>query len=454
MKVTKIHIKDFHQFKDFEVDLTYPKGHIKEGMPLDKVCFIGQCGTGKTKLLDFISGHTHNKNSFLLKYSPVSNKKNYVSIQNFSLRYNQWVEVTNRNDIKIINYKAESVKNNGVSIQSERFNKLDDEYILNVKPNLICYPAELKYEMDDSVATVDFKERAVLDFSIEKASAIWTLILTEIQEFQEKELAIRQELSRVVEDNKNDLEAIRIALKALEDWQKSSFNPIVDISEKCLNPILSRFNLRVKTKLDIQKKDDIGFIKIEDLNGNEIPYGLWSTGTKQVVLSALPLYLLKPEHTIIVFDEPERSLYPDIQKEIIDYYLSLTKECQLFFSTHSPIIASSFEPWEIIELKFDKEGHVYQEKYYEGERHIDNYTINPNYLTYDLILSKVFDLKETYPAIRDEKITEVLMLRNQLNKLKKENKLTEAQGKELYQRYIKLAKQLSWEFEIPTYEEA
>ena len=42
MKITKIHLKDFHQFKDLTIDLTYLKGHEKEGQPLDKVCFIGQ----------------------------------------------------------------------------------------------------------------------------------------------------------------------------------------------------------------------------------------------------------------------------------------------------------------------------------------------------------------------------------------------------------------------------
>ena len=54
MKISKIYIKDFHQFKDFTLDLTYPQGHKKAGQPLDKVCFIGQSGTGKTSLLELI----------------------------------------------------------------------------------------------------------------------------------------------------------------------------------------------------------------------------------------------------------------------------------------------------------------------------------------------------------------------------------------------------------------
>ena len=63
MKITRIQIKDFHQFKDIDIDLTYPLGHKKAGQPLDKVCIIGQSGTGKTTLLKFIDGHTYNVNS-------------------------------------------------------------------------------------------------------------------------------------------------------------------------------------------------------------------------------------------------------------------------------------------------------------------------------------------------------------------------------------------------------
>lgn len=75
----------------------------------------------------------------------------------------------------------------------------------------------------------------------------------------------------------------------MKEWKKTEFNPIQDIADNCLNKLLVPFKLRVKTELDIKSKDDIGFIKIEDYLGNEIPNGLWSTGTKQVILSAMPL---------------------------------------------------------------------------------------------------------------------------------------------------------------------
>jgi len=50
-------------------------------------------------------------------------------------------------------------------------------------------------------------------------------------------------------------------------------------------------------------------------------------------------------------------------------------------------------------LKFNNEGTVYQEKYYKGERHVDNYFIDPRYLRWDVILMRVFDL-----AVEGQKI--------------------------------------------------
>ena len=54
MKVTELYIQEYNQFKDFRLDLTYPEGHPKAGQALEKVCFIGQSGTGKTSLIEIL----------------------------------------------------------------------------------------------------------------------------------------------------------------------------------------------------------------------------------------------------------------------------------------------------------------------------------------------------------------------------------------------------------------
>jgi predicted ATPase len=446
MKISKIHIKDFHQFKDFTLDLTYPQGHEKAGQPLDKVCFIGQSGTGKTSLLELIPKFLYNYETNLINKSHIDSILNNVY---FDINFG----ISNEYAVNNINFNKESnneiywdgwsnAKLYGLEISNEECIDFFDEWQNKVATKLIYFPANLNYDID-----LDFdnklEKRKIIDFSQDKISTVWNLILEKIQTYQEQELKIRQDISKVVEKSSNDIKAIQEAVKQLEDWKKTEFNPIKDVADNCLDPLLSKFKLRVKTELDFKTKDDIGFIKIEDFEGNEIPHGLWSTGTKQVILSALPLYLLKPKHTVILFDEPERSLYPDLQRTVVNYYSSLAESCQFFYSTHSPIIASSFDPWEIVELKFNKEGKVYRETYFEGENHVDNYKWNPKYMRWDDILQRVFDLEDDGSPDRKVKLDELATLNVKFKKLKTKGQEYSVEALEIIANIEKLSKELS-----------
>jgi hypothetical protein len=66
----------------------------------------------------------------------------------------------------------------------------------------------------------------------------------------------------------------------------------------------------------------------------------------------------KIERGFLLVDEPENSLYPDLLYDLIDEYLSIIENTQLFVATHSPIIAAQFEPYERIHLDFDDRGFV------------------------------------------------------------------------------------------------
>jgi predicted ATP-dependent endonuclease of OLD family len=442
MKISKIEIKDFHQFKDFSIDLTYPIGHVKEGMPLDKVCFIGQSGTGKTSLLELIPKHLYDYDTNLIKKCQNSRlieqtKFTFSFGESFKYRFTVYLKMLHdyKNNITGLQQSLYEVKN-----EDKVFDK---EQLENIFPKKsIYFPSNLDFNLDIE-EEFDMNKKFFIDFSQEKVANVWNLILENIQKYQEEELQIRQEIAKTVEQSSNNLETIQKALKKLEEWKKSEFNPIQDVADHCLDKLLGNFKLKVKTELDIKTKDDIGFIKIEDYDKNEIPNGLWSTGTKQVVLSALPLYLLKPKHTIILFDEPERSLYPDLQRTVIDYYSSLVEDCQFFYATHSPIIASSFDPWEIVELKFDSNYKVYREVYYEGENHVDNYKWNPKYMRWDDILQRVFDLQDDGSPLRREKLNELATYNVKYRKLEKKGALDQPEAKEIINNIEKLSKELS-----------
>jgi hypothetical protein len=186
---------------------------------------------------------------------------------------------------------------------------------------------------------------------------------------------------------------------------------------------------------------------LKTLQDTEISIQAASTGTKQILLSAIPLALIETANKIILFDEPERSLFPDVQRTLIKYYTDLAPEAQFFFATHSPIIASQFEPWEIVELKFNENGNVYREDYLKKDmsRHIDNYKFYPKYMRWDSILTEIYDLDAEGQPEREEEL-EKLAETNQAIKYYKEKGNTE-KVQELIIEYKKIAEKLRWKID-------
>jgi ABC-type lipoprotein export system ATPase subunit len=443
MKISRLSIKDYHQFKHLDLDLTYPKGHPKEGKPLDKVCFIGQSGTGKTTLLNFLFENT-------MSESGIGTSNNFELEDKLSINFlfqGYETKITTTKEIEV------RKKDNGKSLDEDgeeyrEYKKQLALFLHRHKPLLIFFPSKLRYNSFVNRNISGSKTKKIYDFGENDMEVVWNRILNDIQKHQEKALALTQEVAKLATGENSDSQELQALLEQLRELGSLESNPLKQIAEKCLDPVLKNFQLKVKTELDIRTKEDIGNIKIIDVHGEEIPFNALSTGTKQIIFSALPLYTVAPSEAIILYDEPERSLYPDMQKIIINYYESFTEDSQFFFATHSPIIASNFEPWEIIELKFDGEGYVVQELYYpkNKERHVDNYTIIPQYLTYDSMLSKVFDLKETYSEVRNTKVTELLTMRAQLESMKNKNEANTERFRALFDKYDDLAGKLSWDF--------
>ncbi len=418
MKVKSLFIKDYNQFKDFELDLTYPAGHPKAGQPLDKVCIIGQSGTGKTTLLDKL--HVVQRT---LRFTDPNTKSNQVNNNSLNSTMNP-----NDSDLGFIKYI-----NSDTNTQATFF---DNGYF-------VCENAESFSKLSPHFMSM-FIDANTGSKDIGKNLQYWKDIIKDIVAFREQEIQRKLEIAELITTNQDRLQE---ELEKFNEWQKNMPNPLKDLAENYLDKILYRFNLRVRQSLDFKKTEDIETIKIETIDGKEVPNNLLSTGTKQVILTTLPLYALKPQKKIILFDEPERSLYPDIQAIIVDFYINLTTNCQFFFATHSPLIASCFEPWEIVELKFNPDGSVYRELYYDVEKgnHVDNYTIDPRYLRWDSILTRLFDLDKDSNEARTRKLMELATLRSKLQKAN--GKLSFEEKQKLQTQFEKLAELLDWEYD-------
>ncbi len=386
MKISKIDINNYNQFKNLTIDLSYPKGHQKEGRPLDKVCFIGQSGTGKTTLLNLIRAVV---SSGLIDKKYVNENMTDISVEAYFDNHKQLSKI-----------EKGHIQN---TLFFDDTKKMDweerDEFLLSYysKTNVaVVFPAEINTDFnsilsDDSekiefLPLKDYKKglfllnktemeveeefkNKIFDFEMNNVKTIWELILADIQKYKVANLSFRSELTNKVQNGELAPENL---VSELNKWEEQNPNPLRELASK-LNIILNKFNLEIKPEPDFKSADDLKFIKVHQIDGKEIPNNYWSTGTKQLVLTATPLIELSTDKSIVLIDEPERSFYPNIQQEIVNFYTELAPNAQFFIATHSPIIASSFEPWEIVELKFDENGEVYQDVYYKGERHIDNY---------------------------------------------------------------------------------
>lgn len=358
MKISKLHIDQFRHLENLDFDFTYQSGERK-GQPLDKICFIGQSATGKTGLLELIMEmHTSLNNCIVSDNYSFSYKigiPNNLGSVSFNLNDNL-IEITD----KTLNFNGQTfdyVHNGNFS------NLLEDQskkFIYYFKSNLISEknielfeknPIDIfeKYPKLDNRYSIDnfFSKDKPIVFDDNIDTDLWIVFLKEILEYRKK---FNQKMSELI--HKGLLANAKKLSSEFDKWQKENPNKVEIFAEK-FNPILEKLNLEV----DIVNTEYT--IPIINKRTDEIiPIQQTSTGTKGLLLSFLPLYKLNTVDSIILIDEPERSLFPDMQMDLMDYYKDLAPDAQFIIATHSPFIAASFEPDERFILYFDEDGKV------------------------------------------------------------------------------------------------
>ncbi|MCZ8227998.1 ATP-binding protein [Flavobacterium sp.] len=350
MKISKLHIDQFRHLENLDFDFTYQSGDRK-GQPLDKICFIGQSATGKTSLLELINKDI---NGFL--NTEIDQDGNiWVKFNNF----NSNLKIHNRDDIfEYIHgvYLKNKVPYDKTQRSASWLGCLfeETESIFYFTSELLSFK-NIKIFEEDSIFLIEkYKsianrnEQAIYKqtFNEDIDEQIWIRLLDNNLKYLQNFLQFATELinSGSVLDSSSQ--------KKVDDWKLINSNPLIDFSEK-FNLILSKIQLEV----DLINTKNIIPLK-HKITGENIPIKNISTGTKHLLLTALPLYKLKTKESIILIDEPERSLYPDMQMDLMDYYKNLAPEAQFIVATHSPFIAASFEPDERFILYFNEEGKV------------------------------------------------------------------------------------------------
>lgn len=358
MHLKYLFIDSHRHLEDLEFNFRYPQGHKLEGQPLKKICFIGQSATGKTSILEIIKDSLNlMRKSSVVTDGSIYEKYELPFVGKMSILHENYPfsisnnEMQNRNSV----YKNTGPRVGGtvskfieeglkiIYLRSDLVNS-DTIRIFNENPIQLAetLPVDLVLDADNMG-----KKSFLYEFGKEENLSIWLKLLLRIIEYRKEFLKMASTL--ISNGTIGDFKRLH---ERYIKWEKENENPIKPFADK-INPLLEKLNLAI----DLTNTEyPVPFKSI--LSDNIIPITGLSTGTKGMMLSLFPLSELDTDESIILIDEPERSLFPDIQIELMSIYESLAPKAQIIVATHSPFIASAFEPEERFILYFDSNGKV------------------------------------------------------------------------------------------------
>lgn len=374
MKISRLAIADYQQFKWLDLDLTYREGHPKAGQPLDKVCFIGANGTGKTTLMTTLNRRLHGYYSFLEDNGnhkltlcfETSENDNFCCYETndkeeFFCEKEKLSDLINKYELcKTKEQVQEFWKEYQEESEFNRQKLVREGQKISVRAYLPVESYVNKILEIDNLPETNLNEALDLKKGIEKNQRIshdnfkefWKLLIYHTNKRMSDEVAFL---------NANENEVVGKLKKKFAKNNPDILEVIAKLWAKILDPAGLYFDYE-KAKRPFQLLDNLeAYIKLKS-NDEVIPYNKLSSGIRDMIFRfgyLKALYFGRDiDWATALIDEPENSLFVDLQYNIIELYEEVCPNTQLFFATHSPIIAAQFHPDERVILEFDNEGYV------------------------------------------------------------------------------------------------
>jgi predicted ATP-dependent endonuclease of OLD family len=181
------------------------------------------------------------------------------------------------------------------------------------------------------------------------------------------------------------------------------------IIQEIIDKINNMFDgMDMKTKLvDITATEPI----FESFNGKKISINQLSSGEKQLFCQAAYLQKLNLQDSIILIDEPETSLHPTWQRNILKLYQNIGKNNQIIVATHSPHIIASVKPENLFVLYPNAEtGKIEPINMAKAHKHTKG--VEPNRILQEVMGME--DLRDPETQQRIDEIAELLRVHPEL----------------------------------------
>lgn len=348
MKIRKLELEGYKVFDTLELDFTDPEGNT-----LDTVVLAGVNGCGKTSLLDLFET--------ICLTSTVNGRR---SAQSFDC-----------NVLKLV-----------VEAPPHLLNSVPKQFILNEKN----------------------KEYVFIEMETLASSLMTKSLISEERWIYYGIVATTHCYIKI-----NFLNDVKIEQEAAKYLVDSLINGVVQkrelpagiIIQETIDKINNMFDgMDMKTKLvDITATEPI----FESFNGKKISINQLSSGEKQLFCQAAYLQKLNLHNSIILIDEPETSLHPTWQRNILKLYQNIGKNNQIIVATHSPHIIASVKPESLFVLYPNAEtGKIEPINMAKAHRHTKG--VEPNRILQEIM--GLDDLRDPETRQQIDEIAELLRL--------------------------------------------
>lgn len=361
LRIRTLKLKSIRQFRDVTFDFTDPK----TGKPLDRICLIGGNGTGKSTILRLLAAErTLGVPSAMPRWTAKLGTNASISIdfENSGStaclcgRPSQLTWGSCENPIASNGDKAleQPIPFGNSEEQKQWITGLRDLVTVYCPPDSELAPNSSNItdlpsaNLNKALAFLKLP-RTKFMVGQDKVSDFWKLLIALIKDRE----------ARLIEYNRRPENQHRTISEVEREFLAQNPDILKELAQ-FWDPILSKAGLRFdyeKASQPVQLTDNLkAYIYLAAENA-VLPYADLSTGIRSFLFRLGHLFTIFRYHSgkggVVLIDEPENSLYPDFLFDLLGHYERTAPGAQLFFATHSPIVAAQFKPEERFILEFD-----------------------------------------------------------------------------------------------------
>jgi len=361
LRIRTLKLKGIRQFRDVTFDFTDPQ----TGKPLDRICLIGGNGTGKSTILRLLaSDRLLGVPSTMPRWAARLGASASMSVD-FENNDTRACLFGNPKQLQWGSRKNPQAGSGEVELeqplplgntaeQKQWIAKLRDLITVYCPPDSELAPNSSKIDDVPSANLNDaltFLKNPPAKFLVgqDKVTEFWKLLIALIKDRE----------ARLLEYNRlpgNQQRTIGEVEKEFLDKNPDILKELAGFWE----PILTKAGLKFdyeKAAQPVQLTDNLKAYIFLATENAILPYAELSTGIRSFLFRLGHLYTIFRYHRdkggIVLIDEPENSLYPDFLFDLLAHYQQAAPGSQMFFATHSPIVAAQFKPEERFILEFD-----------------------------------------------------------------------------------------------------